>query len=168
RYFDEVVGVDISDAMLAEAKRNCAGSPNISLIKSDDSLSRINGKFDLVHSYVVLQHIPINRGMQLTQKMLELVEDDGVAALHYSIQRTLSPLKAIVYGIKHHVPFGRQVMNLIQRCDWNLPVMQMNNYPLPEILRCFERNGFEDLIIVPEWHSVALTVWIFGKRSASS
>ncbi|TAL79766.1 MAG: class I SAM-dependent methyltransferase, partial [Beijerinckiaceae bacterium] len=40
RYFDEVVGVDISDAMLAEAKRNCAGSPNISLIKSDDSLSR--------------------------------------------------------------------------------------------------------------------------------
>ena len=168
RYFNEVVGVDVSDAMLAEAKRNCAESANILLTKSDDTLSRVSGKFDLVHSYVVLQHIPINRGMQLTQKMLELVEDGGVAALHYSIQRTLTPLKALVYGIKHHVPFGRQMMNLIQKRDWNLPVMQMNNYPLPELLHCFERNGFENLIIVPERHSVALTVWIFGKKSVNA
>lgn len=60
----QVVGVDVSTSMLAEARRNCidAGILGVSLVESDDGLTRAEGRFDLVHSHIVLQHIPWKRG----------------------------------------------------------------------------------------------------------
>src|SRR5262249_47032833 len=43
-----VVGVDVSDTMLREARDNCnsRGLHNVSLVKGDDQLSAVNGTFD--------------------------------------------------------------------------------------------------------------------------
>jgi hypothetical protein len=48
----EVTGVDVSPAMLEEARRNCeaAGVSQVRLIRSDDNLSAIGEEFDFVHS----------------------------------------------------------------------------------------------------------------------
>src|SRR5690606_14862945 len=64
---DEVVGVDVSESMLAEARRNCArfGVTNATLVRADDTLSAIDGKFDLIHSTIVFQHIESERGLDL-------------------------------------------------------------------------------------------------------
>jgi len=61
---DEVVGLDVSPSMLKEARRNCDehGLSNIRLLDSDDSLSTVTGTFDLIHSCIVFQHIPPERG----------------------------------------------------------------------------------------------------------
>ncbi len=166
KHYQQVVGVDISDAMIAEAKQNCVhhNVQNVSFAKSDDALSAVQGRFDLIHSYIVLQHIPIQRGLALTDRMLGLLNPGGIAALHYSTERTLSPLKTIAYALKHDVPLGRNLMNLLQRRKWDAPAMQMNNYKLSDIIRIFEKNGMSDIAIVPEWHSSALTVRVYGKK----
>ncbi len=59
READHAIGVDVSDAMMAEAARNCRerGLANVSFVKSDDRLSRLEGTFDLIHSSIVFQHI---------------------------------------------------------------------------------------------------------------
>jgi SAM-dependent methyltransferase len=166
--FREVVGVDISEAMIAEARRNCvrADVDNVDFALSDDSLSAVSGRFDLVHSYIVLQHIPVGRGLAMTERMLDLLEPGGVAVLHYSLQRTLSPVRAMTYALKHHVPLGRNLMNLLQGKPWDLPAMQMNNYPLARIIAAFERHGLADIAVIPEWHSTALTARIYGRKIA--
>ena len=152
--FDHVVGVDISDDMIAEAARNCtkAGVRNVDFVMSDDALTAVAGSFDLVHSYIVLQHIPVKRGLALTDRMLARLSPGGVAALHYSLQRTLSPAKAFAYAMKHVSPFGRVAANLVQRKTWDAPAMQMNNYPVAEIIRVFEKNGLADIVVIPERH----------------
>jgi 2-polyprenyl-3-methyl-5-hydroxy-6-metoxy-1,4-benzoquinol methylase len=163
--FREVVGVDISDSMLAEARRNCGHLSNVELEKSDAALSAVHGDFDLVHSYIVLQHIPVDRGLAITDRTLKMVRPGGVAVHHYSIQRRLSPIKTAAYMIKHKVPFGRQAINVLQGRPWNLPSMQMNHYALNAVLDTFARNGFEDVFLLPEVHTTAMTVRVFGRKA---
>jgi 2-polyprenyl-3-methyl-5-hydroxy-6-metoxy-1,4-benzoquinol methylase len=164
--FAETVGVDISESMIQEARKNCAAKNvrNVDFVNSDDDLKLITGSFDLVHSYNVLQHIPIARGLVLTDRLLSLVKPGGVAVLHYSLHRTLSAAKACAYAMKHHVPFGRVAMNLLQSRKWDMPAMQMNNYSLAEILAVCEKRDMENFVVVPEQHSAALTARIFARR----
>ena len=56
---ERVVGVDVSPSMLAEARRNCdaRGARNVELLAAD-RLGTLAPEFDLVHSFIVLQHIP--------------------------------------------------------------------------------------------------------------
>ena len=164
--YGEVVGVDISEAMIAEARENCidAGVSNADFVLSDDRLSRLTGAFDLVHSYIVLQHIPVERGLAMTSEMLARLAPGGVACLHYSLERTLPPARALVYALKHHVPGGRVAMNILQRRAWDAPAMQMNNYPLARILKAYEEQGLEDVFITPEWQETALTARVYGRK----
>jgi SAM-dependent methyltransferase len=84
---EEVVGLDVSPSMLAEAARNCAkaGLANVRLLRSDDTLSALDGRFDLVHSCLVLQHIEIERGLGLFQGLVERVAPGGIGVLHVTL-----------------------------------------------------------------------------------
>jgi 2-polyprenyl-3-methyl-5-hydroxy-6-metoxy-1,4-benzoquinol methylase len=169
QHFGHVVGVDVSPDMIAEARKNCAanGVGKVDFVLSDNDLRSLTGSFDLIHSYIVLQHIPVVRGLALTDRLLSLVNPGGVAVLHYSLQRTLTFPKACVYAMKHHVPFGRVAMNLLQSRKWDTPAMQMNNYPLADILAVFDKRQMADIIVVPEQQVSALTASIFARRAAS-
>jgi SAM-dependent methyltransferase len=81
---DEVVGVDVSESMLAEARRNCArfGVTNATLVRADDTLSAVQGHFDLVHSTIVFQHIESERGLDLISRLVEHVSPGGGVSLH--------------------------------------------------------------------------------------
>jgi SAM-dependent methyltransferase len=80
----EAIGIDIAPNMLALTKSNAeaSGVDNIELVLSDDTLSRVTGRFDFVHSFIVLQHIPPERGYQIIRQLLSLLEPGGVFALH--------------------------------------------------------------------------------------
>jgi 2-polyprenyl-3-methyl-5-hydroxy-6-metoxy-1,4-benzoquinol methylase len=60
-----VLGVDISPSMLAEAQKNCTKLQNCSFALTDGKLSEAIGTFDLVHSFIVFQHIPQDRGQRI-------------------------------------------------------------------------------------------------------
>lgn len=168
--FKEVVGVDISERMIEEAARVCdeAGITNVEFVLSDGTLSKLTGEFDFLHSYNVLQHIPVDLGLRVTDHLLRRLRPGGIICLHYSIKRTLSPIKATAYAVKHFVPFGKTAMNLLQSRPVDAPIMQMNNYPLDKLTSLFEKNGVEDLFMVPEQHSSALTLRIYGRRKRPS
>jgi trans-aconitate methyltransferase len=53
--FQQVIGVDISSAMLEEARRNLADRPNVSY---ELASSQSNRPVDFVLSKIVFQHIP--------------------------------------------------------------------------------------------------------------
>ena len=49
------------------------------LVRSDDTLSAVEGSFDLVHSCIVLQHIEIPRGRQLFAQLVGKVRPADAA-----------------------------------------------------------------------------------------
>jgi 2-polyprenyl-3-methyl-5-hydroxy-6-metoxy-1,4-benzoquinol methylase len=79
----QVVGVDVAEGMLEIAKNRLdeEGITNATLTLSDDRLSRIDGKFDFINSYIVLQHIPPERGYRIVERLIHLLEPGGIAAL---------------------------------------------------------------------------------------
>lgn len=166
--FDAVVGLDISDAMLAEAKRNAAveNVGNASFFPSDDALSAATGTYDFVGTYIVIQHIPIIRGIPIIANLLDRVAPGGIASIHFSIARNESMIGAAKYWIHRHAPILRQMSSIVRHRRRAEPLMQMNQYPLPEILAMFKDRGFGNILVETEIHGSILTANLISRRAA--
>ena len=169
RRFSAVTGVDVSDAMLSEARSNCAaaGVGNVTFVKSDDRLSAASGSFDLVHTALVLQHIPVPRGQLIIQALLDRLTPGGVAALQFSLARRFSTLKSLAYFVRHHVPGGRQMINLLQGHKLSRPIMRMNEYPLVWVLETCLRAGIEAPVVMLHANGDTLSAMVIGMKSKS-
>lgn len=143
--FDNVVGVDISPAMLAEGEKIAdeIGKKNIRWVQGDDNLTQVNADFDFVHSYIVLQHIPVKRGLGLIGLLLQRIAIGGVAAIHivHSNQG-----KHLLQFIKR-VPFLWYCSNILRKRPVFEPPMQMNSYPLEKVLRIFQDSGIDQVTL---------------------
>jgi len=141
----EAIGVDISDAMLAEASKNCheRSVTNVSFFKSDDDLSQVSGKFDLVHSFIVFQHIPTARGEKLFEKLVERVQSGGVGILHltYAKNRKIGRREKIKTALKTKFPLLVNIENLRNGRPFVAPVMQMNPYNVNCLLFILQTHG---------------------------
>jgi cyclopropane fatty-acyl-phospholipid synthase-like methyltransferase len=120
--------------MLRKAQERCeqAGVKNITLIKGDDELSQISGGFDLITSYIVLQHIPVDRGVRLFYRLVNLLNDGGVAALHLTYSRADAGPDQV------RAESARQLASNQRSAE---PVMQMNGYDLNWIFHILQISG---------------------------
>jgi 2-polyprenyl-3-methyl-5-hydroxy-6-metoxy-1,4-benzoquinol methylase len=141
-HFNEVVGVDVSPSMLEEAARNAyrAGIGNITWVLSDDTLSRVEGQFDLVHTAITLQHIEIPRGRILFKRLVEMVAPGGIGAIQVTYAKAShaatfgqAPSMAVPSQVEpttHRNPLARALRKALPSAD---PEMQMNAYSLGEL-----------------------------------
>lgn len=167
---EHVVGVDVSPGMLAEARKQVErrGLANVSLATSDDGLSQVAAPFDLVHSYLVLQHIPVARGERLIARLVDLLAPGGVAVLQLPYAREASPLRRAAGWVRRSVPGVHGVVSLLRGTPWSQPGMQMNLYDLGRVHRIFERAGVTQVHTGftrdGEYHGVML----FAQRATGS
>jgi SAM-dependent methyltransferase len=140
RAVPKVVGIDVSPAMLAEARRNCEseGVTNVTFCESPTELS---GQVDFVHSYIVFQHIPVNRGVELAKVLLEHLADGGVGALHFTYATPQGRLRRIVQKMYRWVPGAYAATNLLLGRRNKHPLMQMNAYSLNELFTLLQKHG---------------------------
>jgi 2-polyprenyl-3-methyl-5-hydroxy-6-metoxy-1,4-benzoquinol methylase len=156
----EVVGVDVSETMLHEAADNCRAENlgHVTLVKGDDDLSAVTGTFDLVNTFLVLQHVPVARGVRIFQRLVELIAPGGCGALHatYADARPrppepLPPRRGVLRRVT--APVLRPVRAALRPVfGWGTtpsgtarPEMQMNPYPLDVLLRTIQDAGAEFL-----------------------
>ncbi len=160
----EVVGVDISPSMLAEARANSDAHAlkNVALVRSDDTLSTVVGLFDLVHSCIVLQHIEIPRGRALFSQLVDKIRPGGCGALHVTFAWDVheatfgqppvptptpapspsSPLSALKRTIRPLVRAAVAPAPPTEAAVANLdPEMQMNYYNLSELMFILHSAG---------------------------
>lgn len=89
RRAESVVGMDVAPTMLTEARRNseAEGLTNVELLQSDDELSALRGSFTFIYSFIVFQHIPVERGEHLFKALLSHLEPAGHAAIHVTFAK---------------------------------------------------------------------------------
>ncbi len=138
-----VVGVDISASMLAEARANAAHlqRANVDFFESDDELSLATGRYSLVHSYVVLQHIPLARGMGLVEQLVDRVEPGGVGALHVTYASRRSRASRTFRQVRLLFPPLHWAVNISRGRPWKTPMMQMNLYDLGAVVEVLQARG---------------------------
>jgi SAM-dependent methyltransferase len=87
---EQAVGVDIAPKMLeiAEANATAAKLSNVSFVLADDTLSGLEGQFDFINSYIVLQHIPPDRGYRVFSNLLGRLQQGGVASFQLTYAKS--------------------------------------------------------------------------------
>jgi 2-polyprenyl-3-methyl-5-hydroxy-6-metoxy-1,4-benzoquinol methylase len=149
RVSDAVVGVDVSESMLAVAENNSKerGVANVTFVKSDDSLSRVSGRFNFVHSFIVFQHIPPNRGAVIFKRLIDLLQDDGIGVLHvtYSYAGTVRLGRRLLKAAKQSLPFFAGVVNILNGKPFREPIMQMNEYDLNQLFRILQESDCHEV-----------------------
>ena len=141
-----VVGVDVSSSMLREAQANLERYEirDVELVRPDDMTSTDDGQFDLVHSFLVLQHIPWNRGKRLIDELLRHVRPGGYIAVQFyhrcNAPRTVRTLVRLRYAFKA-VNWTR---NLLRGRPLAEPAMQLHIYDVSLIMRSLRLAGFTD------------------------
>jgi cyclopropane fatty-acyl-phospholipid synthase-like methyltransferase len=163
----KVVGIDISQPMIDEAEKNLAirNINNVDLIKSTD-ISDLNLSvcFDLVHSYIVLQHIPTEKGYTIIDKLISIVCKGGYGALHLTYANHKSTFKNKIYAVKNRYFWIRKLGFLLQGKPINTPVMQMNNYNIEKVFRIFLSHSITKISVDFTDHGGFLGAMIYFKK----
>lgn len=146
----EVVGVDVSEAMLIRAAENSKqrGITNAEFVRGDDKLSRLVGDFDFIHSYIVFQHIPVERGLALAAGLLKRLRPGGVGALHFTYDVKLPPLSAALLWARTSVPLANSILNVVLLRTRASPIMQLNRYPFDRLIAMIQDASTDRLHLI--------------------
>lgn len=159
RIAEHVTGLDVSESMLSEARKNCEefSLTNVTLLKSDDRLSLVEGKFDFVYSHIVIQHIPPDRGIVIFERLVDHVAPGGIGYLqvtygHEHCGETYGvPPPSLRHGLKEQPKLVKAAKRVVKfflgRLEQELrePPMQMNAYDLNQIMYIFQSKGVTDV-----------------------
>ena len=167
RAFDAVVGLDVAPAMLAEAAANAAsaGAANIRFAAADDALGAADGRFDLVNSHLVLQHVPVHRGMGIIDALVDRVAPGG--GLHLSVSHRIDRgARRLLYWASANIPGVKLWQNVCAGRTWNAPAMQMNHYPLGRIVALLASRGITGIVVTTHVESRFVTCSLLGRKPA--
>ena len=186
----EVVGMDIAESMLAEARLNCQAQNchNVTLVLSDDTLSRATGQFDLVYSGIVLQHIEIARGRKLFAELVGKVIPGGCGAIQvtfawdkYEAEYGVMPDRPVVRAARdgrdlQTKAFWRRaferlgllraapVIKPLSKATGSDPEMQMNYYNLSQLMFILGKAGVQRVFSTFTNHSGWLGVVMYFQK----
>jgi cyclopropane fatty-acyl-phospholipid synthase-like methyltransferase len=143
RRSEQVVGVDISPAMLEEARKNAdaAGVHNITWVESDDGLTRVTGSFDFIYSIIVFHHIRPEVGQRLLVRQLQMLRPGGVLAAQVLYHLDQSAVVKTARWIQAHVPVANSLVNAVKRRPLSTPNMEANVYPFAQTLELLQNAG---------------------------
>ena len=165
RVAETVTGVDVSPAMLDLARARAAqiGLHNIEFTHSDDALSALSGKYDLILSSLVFQHIPPARGEKIFRRLLGYLNPGGICVVQFLYRRPHQRFYRCYYWLRQHVPFFKHAANVLQGRPVSAPFMQMNPYDMNRLLAIIqeaqgrevfcqleEDEGFESVTVIVE------------------
>jgi ubiquinone/menaquinone biosynthesis C-methylase UbiE len=164
----EAVGVDISTGMLELARKNAAefGIENATFIKGDDELSKVTGKFDFVHSFVVFQHIAPKKGEHIFRKIVEMLDEGGIGVLHVEYANTVSTTaQKLRFRAYRDLPLVYKVRSILlgKRKE---PLIPMYLYDLNRLMLILQMNDCHKVHVRFSKHGVEGAVLIFKKDKA--
>jgi SAM-dependent methyltransferase len=165
--FGEIVALDVSPAMLTEATANAtrAGHLNIRFGAADDQLTLADGQFDLVNSHLVIQHVPVRRGMILLDALIDRVAPGGVFHISISVRTDRGPLRWL-YWASANVPGVKVWQNVCAGRAWNAPAMQMNDYPLGQIIARLASRSIGEVFVASHVEPRFMTCSLIGRKPA--
>ena len=149
RYFESVTGIDVSQAMLDEARTSCKtlGVGNVRFCQNLAELAHEEGTFSFINSFIVLQHIEPTRGLNFIAAMLRLLGKGGHGAIHmtYAREKDRANLGIRPFGSKAIQAMRRPLSALQRMLMRRDPEMQMNAYPLNEVLFRLQDAGVQEV-----------------------
>ena len=162
---EAVVGVDISETMLKEAVENCRARKieNVSFFQTDDFFGGETGEFDLIHSFIVLQHIKPAIGGELVRKMLKMLGSGGIGVLHFTYFNPASKFNYLRFKIYRDYPVINRLKNLVKG-EKDEPFIPVYIYDLNAVFADLQENDCHSCLIRYSFHGFNGAVIFFQKK----
>jgi SAM-dependent methyltransferase len=132
RRFDRVTGVDISQAMIELARKRVKADPRVDFVESVDALEA-SRRYDLVHSYIVIQHIRPEQGYPIISALIDRVAPGGFFALHFTVG-DLNRTRRWLNALRYRLPPLQWAYNLARKRPWDEPITEMNRYDIARLM----------------------------------
>ena len=153
RRVEQAVGADVAPAMLALCERHAkqAGVANVTLVSSDDGLRGVEGPFDLVNSFIVLQHIPPARGYGLIQALIDRLATGGIGSIQVTYAKSRELLVHEAPRAHYYRRDGDTIVDLVEAGGWSPPegTINMYDYDLNEVMARIARHAGHPVIVLP-------------------
>lgn len=165
-YASKVTGIDVSPSIIAIARKKVPEKlkNRINFKLSDSTLRALPKTYDLVHSYIVLQHIHPTRGMKFIDIMINRLQPGGICALHVTYHHDAPRLTRTVVWLRNHVLPIHYALNVMRGRPMTTPRMCMHNYSLPRVFALLESYGMTGMTIRHTDHGGYKGVMIVGKK----
>jgi SAM-dependent methyltransferase len=149
-----VIGYDVSDSMLALAKKH-AGE-GVDYVTDFPA-----GPFGWINSFVVLQHIEPSEGLALLKRALAGLAPGGFASIQVTAWRTAHQLPTGLRKLKRaaHFALARAGVRPAEA------LIQMHDYSLTDVVQAFVEAGIEEQHLVHTDHGGHHGVWVFGRKT---
>lgn len=165
----EAVGVDIAPAMLELCRENAraAGVGNLQAVQGDDTLSAVTGQFNLVNTYIVLQHIDPSRGVGLIQQLLDFVEPGGIASLQLTYAKDRKFWSHETARAGYYRRDGNTITDLLPRDDGRpVGTITMYDYDLNQVFAAATRVAGGPMVVLPTGDDGHLGVHLLVRKRA--
>ena len=137
--FAKVTGVDISQAMIEEARANTRESGNVELVRGSgrDLRAIPAASIDLVYSNIALQHSPSDFQRGVIADMCRVIAPGGIVAFQTAAHANLRDPRGIL-----HLVLGNRVLNVARRIVYGKrSVMEFHTVPKAEVLAILAAGG---------------------------
>lgn len=157
-----VTGVDISNEMIAEARRNCADRniENVEFRQTDEFLSD-HAEFDFVHSYIVFQHIDPSVGYGLLNTILQRLKLGGIGTLHFTYATPTTSNQSLAFRIYRDYPLTYKIRQLITGNNESLIPIYL--YDLNRIVKELHIQNCHEMLIRTTYHGLYGALITFRK-----
>jgi SAM-dependent methyltransferase len=164
---EEAVGIDVAQKMVEITTKNLedAGISNATAVLGDDSLSSVKGRFNFVNSFIVLQHIPPERGTRLISHLLGILEVGGIFSLQmtYAKERKFFPHEKS--KAQYYRRSGNHIQDMIQTKEEHpIGTITMFEYDLNEIILLATRISGEPILLLPTNHDGHIGLHLIGMK----
>ncbi len=162
---DRVIGVDISSTMVAEAVKNANSKnvKNVEFIQSADGIAESKERFDLVHSFIVIQHIDPKIGYGVFENLVKKVKENGIGILHVTYYNP-SPIKSkIALQIYKKLPLIYKLRNNIKK-QKEEPILPMHSYDMNRLFQILHDNNCHQTFVRNTFHGLYGLLVIFKKK----
>lgn len=148
-YFDRVIGIDISEGMLERARAHAheKGITNAQFVRTVREAAAIDGGFDFVNSWIVLQHIRPHQGLEIIREMVRALRPGGVFTLHVVLADN-KPGRRFLNFFRYRFPPLQWAYALSKGRPWNELVTEMNPYPIWGLLEVFSES-VPEVVVAP-------------------
>lgn len=137
--FERVVGVDISEAMLTEARAANSNFHNIQFVRNggkklpdvaDDSI-------DFIYSNIALQHSPRASQSSVLKEFCRVLRPGGALVFQTPSHQNLTTIKGFL-----HLLLGNRILNLARTIKYGKRrVMEMHTFAKHEVLELLRKDG---------------------------
>lgn len=162
---ETAVGIDISETMLAECRRNleAAGAGNFELVEAREFLESEPAGFDLAHSYIVIQHVDPKIGYGIIRTLVKALNPGGVGMIHVTLRSSSPAAQRIRERFYRRFPSVYGFVNKVLGRD--RVVLPMYEYDREEVLNIIRRNGGETAREIETDHGYRGAMFFFRKSS---